>query len=405
VISVTSAPLTGLQVIECASFVAGPTGGMTLAQLGADVIRVDPVGGGSDYRRWPVAATGESYYWSSLNKGKRSVAIDLRSDRGRELVIALITASGEDRGVLVDNVVGRRWMSHEALVEHRPDLIHVRVQGYPDGRPAVDYTVNAEVGLPGITGTEEGGAPVNHVLPAWDLVTGLSVSTAVLAGLRDRERTGAGAYIELALADVALAGVANLGWLSEARAQGRERPRHGNHVYGSFGVDFACSDGNRVMVVALTEGQWDALCSVTGTREVFRALEAAMDADLNLESDRYRLRETIAAILRPWFLARPLHQVRYELTNARVLWGLYQGMTDVITAHQHGAHQVLADVTIPGNTPAITARSPMRWNGAYGQPGEAPTLGQNTAEVLSEVLKLSDAELAELRDTETIPAG
>jgi 2-methylfumaryl-CoA isomerase len=156
------------------------------------------------------------------------------------------------------------------------------------------------------------------------------------------------------------------------------------------------------MVVALTEGQWDALCSVTGTREVFRALEAAMDADLNLESDRYRLRETIAAILRPWFLARPLHQVRYELTSARVLWGLYQGMTDVITAHQHGAHQVLADVTIPGNTPAITARSPMRWNGAYGQPGEAPNLGQDTEKVLSEVLGLSDSELGALRDDQTI---
>jgi 2-methylfumaryl-CoA isomerase len=90
----TTAPLAGLQVVECASFVAGPTGGMTLAQLGADVIRVDPLGGGSDYRRWPLAASGDSFYWSSLNKGKRSVAIDMRSEAGRELVTALITAHG-----------------------------------------------------------------------------------------------------------------------------------------------------------------------------------------------------------------------------------------------------------------------------------------------------------------------
>src|SRR6185503_2096139 len=187
--------------------------------LGASVIRIDPLGGGADHHRWPVVGVGsgpddaESYYWASLNKGKRSVAVDMRSDAGRELVTALIAAAG----VLVDNVVGRRWMA--------------------------------------------GGAPVNHVLPAWDLVAGLSVSTAVLAALYDRDHTGRGTYVELALADVALAGVANLGWLSESAERGRDRPRHGNHVYGSFGVDFACSDGQRVMVVALTPGQWTALTS------------------------------------------------------------------------------------------------------------------------------------------------
>jgi len=389
-------PLEDLHVVECASFVAGPTGGMTLAQLGADVIRVDPLGGGSDYRRWPVADNGESYYWTSLNKGKRSVALDLRAERGRELLLALVAAPGPDRGVLVDNVVGRRWMAYEALAARRPDLIHLRVQGYPDGRPAVDYTVNAEVGLPGITGSEEGGHPVNHVLPAWDLITGLSVSTGVLAALRDRARTGRGAHIELALSDVALAGVANLGWLSEAGARGVERPRHGNHVYGSFGVDFGCRDGHRVMVVALTEGQWGALCSVTGTRQVFDALEAAMDADLALEADRYRLRETIAAILRPWFAARDLKQVSDELDAARVLWGGYRGMTDVVAAHRRGEHPVLADVSLPQRAAAITARSPLRWDGGYGEPGQAPELGQHTAPVLAEVLGLTDRELGEL---------
>jgi 2-methylfumaryl-CoA isomerase len=397
-------PLAGLGVVECASFVAGPTGGMTLAQLGASVIRIDPIGGGSDHRRWPVVGNGgtrtdaESYYWASLNKGKRSVAVDMRSDEGRELVTALITAPGPDRGVLVDNVVGRRWMSNEALVQHRPDLVHLRVQGYPDGRPAVDYTVNAEVGIPRITGPEDGGAPVNHVLPAWDLVTGLSVSTGVLAALYERARTGRGTYVELALADVALAGVANLGWLSEAAERGRERPRHGNHVYGSFGVDFACSDGRRVMVVALTPGQWTALMTVTGTDAVFTALERALDADLTLESERYRLRDTIAAVLKPWFLARDSKTVADALDAARVLWGRYQGMTDVVTGYRAGRYPVLADLALPDGSTGITARSPLRWNGEHGQPGEAPALGQDTDEVLSEVLGLGEAEIAGLHD-------
>jgi 2-methylfumaryl-CoA isomerase len=379
---------------------------MTLAQLGADVVRIDPVGGGSDHLRWPVARDGESYYWASLNKGKRSVAVDMRSDEGRELVTALIAAPGEDRGVLIDNVVGRRWMSHEALVAKRPDLIHLRVQGYPDGRPAVDYTVNAEVGIPQITGTEEGGAPVNHVLPAWDLVTGLSVSTGVLAALHKRARTGEGAFIELALSDVALAGVANLGWLSEAEERGHERPRHGNHVYGSFGVDFATSDGQRVMVVALTEGQWSALRKVTGTEEVFAALEAALDADLTQESERYRLRETIAAILRPWFSARDLKQVSDELDAARVLWGRYQGMTDVVAAHRTGTHPILADMALPGSgDAAITARSPLRFDGEHGPAGRVPSLGRDTEEVLAEILGLGHAEIGGLQRRGVIAAS
>jgi 2-methylfumaryl-CoA isomerase len=382
--------------VECASFVAGPTGGLTLAQLGADVIRVDPVGGASDQHRWPVAPDGESYYWGSLNKGKRSVAIDMRSPQGRELVVALITAPGPDRGVLIDNVVGRRWMSYEALAAVRPDLIHLRVQGYPDGRPAVDYTVNAEVGLPAVTGPDDGGAPVNHVLPAWDLITGLTVSTGVLAALRDRDRTGRGARLELALSDVAVSGVANLGWLSEVESRGADRPRHGNHVYGSFGVDFACRDGSRVMVVALTEAQWEALRTVTGTGAVFDALEKALDADLTREADRYRLRETIAAVLRPWFEARDLGEVRAELDAARVLWSRYQGMSEVVAAHRTGGLPVLADVRLPGGAGAITARSPLRTDGEYGAPGEAPRLGADTAEVLAEVLGLGDTEIGRL---------
>lgn len=407
----TTGPLAGLQVIECASFVAGPTGGMTLAQLGASVIRIDPVGGGSDHRRWPVVGNGtgpadaESYYWTSLNKGKRSVAVDMRSDEGRELVTALITAPGPDRGMLVDNVVGRRWMSNDALVARRPDLIHLRVQGYPDGRPAVDYTVNAEVGIPQITGTEEGAAPVNHVLPAWDLVTGLSVSTGVLAALHDRARTGRGAYVELALADVALAGVANLGWLSEASERGRNRPRHGNHVYGSFGVDFACSDGQRVMVVALTEGQWAALRKVTGTEAVFAALEQALDADLALESERYRLRDTIAAVLKPWFAARDHATVAHELDTARVLWSRYQGMTDVVADHRAGRHAVLADMALPDGRESITGRSPLRWNGGHGAAGDAPLLGRDTDEVLSAVLGLGAGEIGALHDRGVVAAA
>lgn len=383
-------PLAGLRVIECASFVAAPSACLALAQLGAEVIRVDPIGGAADYRRWPVAPSGTSLYWTALNRGKRSVAVNMRSDEGRELVSSLVA----EAGILVDNAVGRRWLSYENLSARRADLIHLHLQGRADGSPAVDYTVNAEVGVPTITGRESDAAPVNHVLPAWDLVTGMTVTTGVLAALHERTKTGKGAYVEVALADVAAAGVANLGWLGEARLRGTERPKHGNHVYGSFGIDFETNDGQRVMVVALTEGQWHALRKVTGTEEVFSALEPALNVDLNLEADRYRIRETIAAILRPWFAARSLAEVSKDLDSARVLWGRYRGMPEVAAAPSG----VLSTVDQPGIGEVPSARSPLRWQGGYGETAVAPALGDDTDAVLAEVLGLPGTEIDRLRD-------
>lgn len=393
-------PLSGVRIVECASFVAGPSACLTLSQLGADVIKVDPIGGPADYHRWPLATSGRSLYWTALNKGKRSLAVDLRSERGRELVTALITAPGPDSGVFVDNSPGRRWLSHEKLAERRADLIHLKVQGHPDGRPAVDYTVNAEVGIPTITGDVSSSAPVNHVLPAWDLITGMTAATGVLAALHERNATGRGAYIELALADVAKAAVANLGWLAEAEFRGADRPRHGNHLYGSFGVDFETGDGGRVMVVALTAGQWNALHEATGTTEVFAALEKSLGMDFELEADRYRMRETIASILRPWFAQRSLAEVAEQLDARRVLWSRYRGMAELVSEYRASASEsVLASVDQPEIGPAVAARSPLRWAGQYDSAAPAPQLGEHTEEVLAEVLGLGQAEISALRDS------
>ena len=144
-------PLTGVRIVEISSFVAVPLAGMTLAQLGAEVIRVDPIGGAADYHRWPVTDSGESIYWAGLNKGKRSVTADMRSPDGQDLVQRLIA----DSGVLITNVAGRQWHSYDALTRLRPDLIHVEVSGRADGGTGVDYTVNAGIGFPLVTGPAE----------------------------------------------------------------------------------------------------------------------------------------------------------------------------------------------------------------------------------------------------------
>ena len=183
-------PLEGVRVIEAASFVAGPSAGLALSQLGAEVIRVDPPGGGSDSARWPLSRSGTSLFWANLNRGKKSVTIDHRSAEGRELLLNLIIAPGTGTGILVDNMVGRQRIRYEELVDRRPDAIHVHIEGRRGGLPAVDYSINAEVGVPLTTGPRDSAVPVNHVLPAWDLVTGMIAANSVSAALLRRDRTG-----------------------------------------------------------------------------------------------------------------------------------------------------------------------------------------------------------------------
>lgn len=262
----SSGILGGLRVVEVSAFVAAPLGGMTLAQMGAEVIRIDPPGGGLDYRRWPVTEDNTSLFWTGLNKAKRSVVIDINRPEGRELAMALITAPGDDAGLLLTNFPPRGWLSYESLSQKRADLIQLTVMGDRNGGSAVDYTVNPGLGLPLITGPTDGTDPVNHVLPAWDLVTGQMAAIGLLAAERDRCRTGKGQHVKLALEDVGLAMMGNLGFIAEAQ-RGQQRSRYGNYLFGAFGRDFVCADGERVMVVGLTPRQWKALVDATGIAE------------------------------------------------------------------------------------------------------------------------------------------
>ena len=150
-------PLSGLTVVEVSSFVAAPLCGMTLGQLGAQVIRVDPIGGASDVQRWPLTADGTSIYWTGLNKGKRSATIDLRSPEGQQLVQRLVI---EGDGVVVTNAAGLSWLSHESLAAKRSDVIHVQLLGRGDGSTGVDYTVNAAIGFPLVTGPADHAGPI-----------------------------------------------------------------------------------------------------------------------------------------------------------------------------------------------------------------------------------------------------
>jgi 2-methylfumaryl-CoA isomerase len=388
------APLDGLTVLEVSSFVAAPLGGMTLAQLGADVIRIDPVGGAADVGRWPLAPSGASLYWTGLNKGKRSVTLNFRDAEGRRLLGDLLAASGPGGGIVLTNA-GQEWLGYPALARVRPDLIHVQIRGHRDGRAAVDYTVNAATGFPFVTGPEDASGPVNHVLPAWDVACGLYAAVGLLAAERRRARTGAGSAIALALADVALAVAGHLGFLAEAQVTGADRPRIGNHLYGGLARDFATAGGERVMVVVLTGRHFTDLAAATGRGEVFAGLERLLGADFGQEGDRYRHRQVIAALLEPWFAGRTVAEVERDLAGTSVLWSRYRRFTDLVASGALAGNPLLTEIDQPGVGPLLAPGSPLVMDGTTG-PRPAPVLGADTAAVLTGLLGLSAADIETL---------
>jgi 2-methylfumaryl-CoA isomerase len=382
----TGALLEGLRVVEVSSFVAAPLGGMTLAQLGAEVIRVDPPGGGPDIGRWPVTDSGASLYWAGLNKGKRSVTADLRSEPGRRQVTALVTEAGEGRGILLTNAAGRGALDDAVLRARRPDLIHLRIVGRHDGGTAVDYTVNAATGFPMVTGPQGHDGPVNHVLPAWDIACGLYAALGITAAERRRARTGEGCLLTVALQDVALAMAGNLGFLAEAQA-GVTRERIGNHLYGGFARDFTCRDGERVMVVALTPRHWKDLVAVTGTTAPVAALEEGLGADFCDDADRYTYREALAALLGRWFAEHTVGEVTAALGGTSVLWDRYQTFTDLAAGLP--GHPLMTAIDQPGAGRHFAPGSPLSVDGRNAPAVPAPELGAHTEQVLA---PLGDAE-------------
>jgi 2-methylfumaryl-CoA isomerase len=390
--------LAGLRVVEASAFVAAPLGGMTLAQLGADVIRIDLPSGGLDQRRWPVTPDDVSLFWCGLNKGKRSVCIDFMHPQGRELAMQLITAPGPDAGLLLTNLPPRGCWSYEALRTRREDLIQLTIQGNRQGGSAVDYTVNAAVGLPFLTGPIESAEPVNHVLPAWDLVTGQLAATGLLAAERHRTRTGEGQHIKLSLQDVALATMGHLGFLAEAQL-GSERPRVGNYLYGAFGADFLCADGRRVMVVALTAKQWSALCEALELREPVAALERSLGIDLMQEGNRYVARESIAALVAPRIRSRSSAAIAEAFGRCGVCFSEYRTVAEMLGSDPACSVQnpLFAMVAQPGVGDLLTPANPLDFSaGGRLPPVAAPRLGEHTEAVLGEVLGLDGAQFGRL---------
>lgn len=398
--------LQGLRVVEVSAFVAAPLGGMTLAQMGADVIRIDLPQGGLDYRRWPVTDKGSSLFWAGLNKAKRSVTIDINRPEGRELAQALITAPGDDAGILLTNFPPRGWLDYDSLRVKRDDLIQMTIQGSRDGGSMLDYTVNPTLGLPYITGPRNTDAPSNHVLPAWDLITGQMAAVGLLAAERHRRKTAQGQHVKLALEDVGLAVMAHLGFIAEAQL-GQTRGRYGNDLFGAFGRDFVCADGERVMVVALSGKQWKVLVDATGIATEIAALEQRLGTDLKREGERFHHRDAIAALIGPWIAARPFAEIAAAFDAAGVCWSRYQTVQQLVNSEalDPSHNPMFTTIEQPGIGTVTAPAIPLEFSlSGRKQAQPAPTLGQHTEEVLADVLHLPSSEIGRLRDLKIVGA-
>lgn len=393
--------LSGLRVVEGSAFVAVPLAGMTLAQMGADVIRFDRLQGGLDARRWPVTQTGASLFWAGMNKGKRSLAVDIGHPEGQEIVSALITAPGPDAGVFLTNLRARGWMDFPALQARRSDLIMVSLTGTRRGEPAVDYTVNPSLGFPMATGPEGSTEPVSHVLPAWDCIAGQMVVNTVLAAERHRLRTGAGQLAELSLKDVAAAMLGHLGIIGEVAVNGVDRAKAGNALYGAYGQDFTLACGRRIMVIGLTDRQWRGLVKVTGTGDAIEALSRRLGLDLTEEGNRWLARHDIGAVLRPWFSAHSLAEVAPLFDGASLTWAPFRSFAEAVAQDPDLStdNPMFSLMDQPGVGHLPVPGSPVSF-GAFDRvaPAPAPLLGQHSEAILADILGLGAGQIGALMD-------
>jgi 2-methylfumaryl-CoA isomerase len=400
--------LKGLRVVEASAFVAAPTCALYLSQMGADVIRMDQIGGGPDFRRWPLAPNGMSLYWESLNKGKKSVAVDLARPEGRELAQRIAAAPGDDAGLFVTNFPKDGFLSYEALRKLREDLICVRVMGWADGSQGMDYTINAAIGLPEMTGPLGDERPVNHVLAAWDLLTGATCAFTLVAALLDRHRTGRGREIRAPLSDIAAATMTNLGFTAETLQNGRQRPRMGNELFGAFGRDFTTRDGQKLMILCITPRQWAKALEALGIADAVAAVEDELGASFATDEG---LRFTHRARLYPLFEQAFARKTAAELAPAfdagGVTWGAYQPLEAALNDPRlYKDNPVFQEVANPSgatylqNGASVTIPQDVRLDVR-----PAPRLGEHTEEVLADVLGLGGGEIARLHDAGVVASA
>jgi crotonobetainyl-CoA:carnitine CoA-transferase CaiB-like acyl-CoA transferase len=385
-------PLDGIKVLDLSRVLAGPLCAMTLGDLGADVWKVENPAHGDDTRTWyPPSVGGEATYFLSANRNKRSIAIDLKTAQGQELVLQL----ARHADVLVENMkfetLDRMGLGWENLRKINPRLIYCSISGYgrksPNAHlPGYDVIGQAESGLMAVTG-ERGGGPLKHGMAIVDIVTGFNAVQAILAAMFAREKTGEGQFIDMALLDSGIAMLANTG--TGFINTGTQPPRWGNahptivpyQVFDAADGTFVLGCGNDV--------QFKLLAS-----KVLGRPDLATDPRFARNPDRISNRDELIAILEKAFLMYPARHWIQKLQDAGVPAGEVRDLDAVFGSADAKARQIVRRQFHPTIGEVATIASPLRLADtppSYRRP--PPVLGQHTRELLSEVLGITDTSI------------
>jgi glutaryl-CoA transferase len=340
-------PLSGLKVVELARILAGPWAGQLLADLGAEVVKVERPGSGDDTRAWgpPFAADGSAAYFHSCNRGKRSIVVDLDSAEGQAEVRALAA----EADVLIENFkvggLARYGLDHASLAALNPGLVYCSITGFGQtgpyaARPGYDFIVQGMGGMMDLTG-EPGGEPMRAGVAIADLFTGLYASTAILAALRGRDATGTGCHIDLALLDVQVAVLANqaMNYLIGGEVPHRIGNAHPNIApYQTFAV----ADGHVIVAVG-NDRQFERLCALLGL---------PVEARFATNADRVRARAALVGMLAPAIAQRRRDELLAALSAAGVPAGPINDVAQLFADPQVVARGLRVD---PGDIPGVAS--------------------------------------------------
>ncbi|MFZ5492317.1 MAG: CaiB/BaiF CoA transferase family protein [Pseudomonadota bacterium] len=401
-----SGPLAGLRVLDLSRVLAGPWCSQLLADMGAEVIKIERPGRGDDTRGWgpPYLKdragqdTPDAAYFLAANRGKQSVTVDFTRPEGQALIRELAAHSD----VLLENLkvgdLARHGLDYAALSEVNPRLVYCSITGFGQtgplaSRPGYDFIIQAMGGLMSVTGERDdrpGGGPQKLGIAYADLSTGMHAAIGVLAALVQRGVSGRGQYIDLALLDVQVASMAvmAMNWFIGGKVPGRYGNAHPNIV--PYEV-FAAADGPLVLAVG-NDAQFARLCEVAG------AADLAADERFARNAGRVRNREELIARLAAIFATRPAQAWEDALCAVDVPCGRINDMAQVFEQPQVKARGMQISLDHPAAGPVPLVGSPLRFSGTpveYRLP--PPRLGEHTDAVLGGLLGKSAGEIAALR--------